>query len=73
MQLMSLSAMPVMHLGVLTGTALVMKYERWLIDTIGLQGWHLRLFQAIAFVLGAISFIEIVSFLLRRPKESASR
>ena len=72
-QIMSFSATQVIHLGVLTGTALMMKYERWLIDAIGLQGWHLRLFQVIALVLGTISFGEIVRFLLRRPKEMANR
>ena len=58
-----------LHTIYLTIFAVTIRYERWLIDQVGLQGREVKIFEAVALVLAIILFIELVKIFVRRLKQ----
>jgi hypothetical protein len=54
------------HTFYVTISALLIRYDRWLIESTGLEGGELRVFQVIVLVLSVILVLEIVRFFMRQ-------
>jgi hypothetical protein len=57
---------PARHTFYVTISALLIRYDRWLIERTGLEGGELRVFQVIVLVLSVILVLEIVRFFMRQ-------